>query len=39
VFFFHFSRAIAHRVGHGSIFADPVQSNPKIHVAGIKANS
>jgi len=25
------------RVGHGSIFADPIQSNPKI--AGIKANS
>jgi len=25
------------RVGHGSIFADPIQSNPKIAV--IKANS
>jgi len=25
------------RVGHGSIFADPIQSNPKI--AGIKGNS
>ena len=25
------------RVGHGSIFADPIQSNPKI--AGIKDNS
>jgi len=31
------SLAVSPRVGHGSIFADPIQSNPKIAV--IKANS